>query len=116
MARREIQRLECIPFSPPENKQGCRRQAEGNEIDGDHVVQYLLVASREGNHGRGHTLQDDSHDRNSGAGRKPAHTFEEEAVPRHGVVDPRSGQNPLAEKAQRGNGDAECNPLRASLT
>ena len=91
------------------------RQPEKEEVHGNDIVQDLLVAAGERDHDGPDALQHDRHDRHAGARMQPGEGAEEQAVIGHREIDARRGQDGLAEKAQRRDGDCSGNKRRAAL-
>src|SRR5687768_9151137 len=96
-----------------EDEERERGQPEPDEVHRDDVVEYLLVAARDGDDGRERALQGDGRDGRARPRREPRDAAEEEAVLRHREVDARRRQHALAEKAERRDGDADRDEPRA---
>src|SRR5579872_1573151 len=96
--------------APAKDEKGSGGQGERNEVDRDDVVENLFVATGERDDRRGNSLQDDRNDRRACFGREPADAFEKESVAGHGVVDAWSGEDALAEKAERRYCDSDGDP------
>ena len=91
-----------FPASPgAKDQQRCAGQAKEEDIDGHDVIEDLLIPSRHRHEGGPDTLQDDGDHRNPRARIELADRLEENAVARHRVINAGSGENALAEKADR---------------
>src|SRR5260370_26779548 len=113
MSRRAEAGMRGIAARKDEERRAGER--EEDEIDGDDVVEDLLVASRDGDDDGDDPLQGDGDDRHVRLRMDPRDAPEEHFVLGHGEVDARRGEHPLAEKAEGGNGDADGDELLAAL-
>ena len=90
-------------------------QSEEDEIGRHDVAEDLFVGAAQRDHNGDDPLQRDRDDRHMRLRADAADAAEEKAVRGHRVVDARRGEHALAEKAERRNGDARGDELRAAL-
>src|SRR6266542_3976215 len=96
-------------FPPSKNKNAGSRGAEEYEINRDHIIKYLFVATRKCDYDGQQTLNNYSHDRHLRLRMKAADALEKKSILGHRKINPRRREHSLAQESQRRDGNAGSN-------
>src|SRR2546423_8915271 len=103
-------------LSSPKNEESGHGQPEEKRIDGDDIIQDLIVFAGERDNHRPDALEDNRDDRHTSSFAYSTYGFEENAVPGHGVIDAWRGQDALTEKTDGRDRDAAGDELCSART